>query len=265
MYGTTDLATILDRKKSIGPDLILYVVDERQAEHFEQVFRAAYLAGYAPEKSLEHLGFGTMNGADGKPFKTRAGGVLKLRDLIDMATEKARERLHEAKLGDDLPEAEFEDIAHKVAVAALKFSDLSNNRTTSYVFDLDRFMSFEGKTGPYLLYQAVRVKSLLRKAAEQGVALAPIVIEEAAERDLALTLDAFDAATADAYDKRSPNLIAEHAYRLAQSFSKFYAACPILVAPDAATKGSRLALAAATLHQLETALRLLGIETPERM
>ena len=265
MYGTTDLATILDRKKSIGPDLILYVVDERQAEHFEQVFRAAYLAGYAPEKSLEHLGFGTMNGADGKPFKTRAGGVLKLRDLIDMATDKARERLHEAKLGDDLPAEEFEDIAHKVAVAALKFSDLSNNRTTSYVFDLDRFMSFEGKTGPYLLYQAVRVKSLLRKAAEQGVALAPIVIEEAAERDLALTLDAFDAATADAYDKRSPNLIAEHAYRLAQSFSKFYAACPILVAPDAATKGSRLALAAATLHQLETALRLLGIETPERM
>lgn len=265
MYGTTDLATILDRHKSIDPDLILYVVDERQAEHFEQVFRAAYLAGYAPEKSLEHLGFGTMNGADGKPFKTRAGGVLKLRDLIDMATDKARERLHEAKLGDDLPAEEFEDIAHKVAVAALKFSDLSNNRTTSYVFDLDRFMSFEGKTGPYLLYQAVRVKSLLRKAAEQGVPLAPIVIEEAAERDLALTLDAFDAATADAYDKRSPNLIAEHAYRLAQSFSKFYAACPILVAPDAATKGSRLALAAATLHQLETALRLLGIETPERM
>lgn len=265
MYGTTDLATILDRRKSIDPDLILYVVDERQAEHFEQVFRAAYLAGYAPEKSLEHLGFGTMNGADGKPFKTRAGGVLKLHDLITMATDKARERLKEAKLGDDLPEAEFEDIARKVAVAALKFADLSNNRTTSYVFDLDRFMSFEGKTGPYLLYQAVRVKSLLRKAADQGVEIAPIAIVEPAERDLALTLDAFDAATTDAYDKRSPNLIAEHAYRLAQSFSKFYAACPILVAPDAATKGSRLALAAASLHQLETALELLGIETPERM
>ncbi|MFZ4165542.1 arginine--tRNA ligase [Brevundimonas sp. NPDC058933] len=265
MYGTTDLATILDRRKSIDPDLILYVVDERQAEHFEQVFRAAYLAGYAPEKSLEHLGFGTMNGADGKPFKTRAGGVLKLHDLITMATDKARERLKEAKLGDDLPEAEFEDIARKVAVAALKFADLSNNRTTSYVFDLDRFMSFEGKTGPYLLYQAVRVKSLLRKAADQGVETAAIVVAEPAERDLALTLDAFDAATADAYDKRSPNLIAEHAYRLAQSFSKFYAACPILVAPDAATKGSRLALAAASLHQLETALDLLGIQTPERM
>ncbi|MGH7026085.1 arginine--tRNA ligase [Brevundimonas sp.] len=265
MYGTTDLATILDRRKSIDPDLILYVVDERQAEHFEQVFRAAYLAGYAPEKSLEHLGFGTMNGADGKPFKTRAGGVLKLHDLITMTTDKARERLKEARLGDDLPEAEFEDIARKVAVAALKFADLSNNRTTSYVFDLDRFMSFEGKTGAYLLFQAVRIKSLLRKAADQGVEFVPIAIAEPAERDLALTLDAFDAATADAYDKRSPNLIAEHAYRLAQSFSKFYAACPILVAPDAATKGSRLALAAASLHQLEQALQLLGIETPERM
>lgn len=163
MYGTTDLATILDRKKSLSPDLILYVVDERQAEHFEQVFRAAYLAGYAPEKSLEHLGFGTMNGQDGKPFKTRAGGVLKLRDLIDQATDKARERLHEARLGDDLSPEEFEAIAHKVAIAALKFADLSNARTTSYVFDLDRFMSFEGKTGPYLLYQSVRIKSLLRK------------------------------------------------------------------------------------------------------
>ncbi|HUH23512.1 MAG TPA: arginine--tRNA ligase, partial [Brevundimonas sp.] len=212
MYGTTDLATILDRRKAIDPDLILYVVDERQAEHFEQVFRAAYLAGYAAEGTLQHLGFGTMNGTDGKPFKTRAGGVLKLHDLITMATDKARERLHEAKLGDDLPEAEFEDIARKVAVAALKFADLSNNRTTSYIFDLDRFMSFEGKTGPYLLYQAVRVKSLLRKAADQGVEIAPIVVAEPAERDLALTLDAFDAATADAYDKRSPNLIAEHAY-----------------------------------------------------
>ncbi|RYG07520.1 MAG: arginine--tRNA ligase, partial [Caulobacteraceae bacterium] len=183
MYGTTDLATILDRRKAIDPDLILYVVDERQAEHFEQVFRAAYLAGYAADGSLDHLGFGTMNGPDGKPFKTRAGGVLKLHDLITQATDKARERLKEAKLGDDLPEAEFEDIAHKVAVAALKFADLSNSRTTSYVFDLDRFMSFEGKTGPYLLYQAVRIKSLLRKAADASPG--PITITEPAERDLA--------------------------------------------------------------------------------
>ncbi|MDO9076065.1 MAG: arginine--tRNA ligase, partial [Brevundimonas sp.] len=239
MYGTTDLATILDRRKAIDPDLILYVVDERQAEHFEQVFRAAYLAGYAVEGSLDHLGFGTMNGPDGKPFKTRAGGVLKLHDLITMAVDKARERLHEARLGDDLPEVEFEAIAHKVAVAALKFADLSNSRTTSYVFDLDRFMSFEGKTGPYLLYQAVRIKSLLRKGADQGATPGPIVIAEPAERDLALTLDAFSQAVTEAYDKRMPHIIAEHAYRLAQGFSKFYAACPVLIAPDEATRGSR--------------------------
>ncbi len=265
MYGTTDLATILDRRKSIDPDLILYVVDERQAEHFEQVFRAAYLAGYAAEGSLDHLGFGTMNGPDGKPFKTRAGGVLKLHDLITMAVDKARDRLHEAHLGEDLTEAEFEAIAHKVAVAALKFADLSNSRTTSYVFDLDRFMSFEGKTGPYLLYQAVRIKSLLRKAAGQGAAPGPIVIAEPAERDLALTLDAFSQAVTEAYDKRMPHVIAEHAYRLAQSFSKFYAACPVLIAPDEAVRGSRLTLSKAALDQLETALTLLGIDTPERM
>ena len=265
MYGTTDLATILDRRKAIDPDLILYVVDERQAEHFEQVFRAAYLAGYAAEGSLDHLGFGTMNGPDGKPFKTRAGGVLKLHDLITMAVEKARERLRDAHLGEDLTEAEFEAIAHKVAVAALKFADLSNSRTTSYVFDLDRFMSFEGKTGPYLLYQSVRIKSLLRKAVDQGAAAGAIVIAEPAERDLALTLDAFSQAVTEAYDKRMPHVIAEHAYRLAQAFSKFYAACPVLVAPDEATRGSRLALSKAALDQLETALGLLGIDTPERM
>lgn len=265
MYGTTDLATILDRRKAIDPDLILYVVDERQAEHFEQVFRAACLAGYAAEGSLDHLGFGTMNGPDGKPFKTRAGGVLKLHDLITMAVDKARDRLHEAHLGEDLSEAEFEAIAHKVAVAALKFADLSNSRTTSYVFDLDRFMSFEGKTGPYLLYQAVRIKSLLRKGADQGATPGPIVIGEPAERDLALTLDAFSQAVAEAYDKRMPHVVAEHAYRLAQSFSKFYAACPVLIAPDATTRDSRLALSKAALDQLETAMGLLGIETPERM
>ncbi|RZJ95451.1 MAG: arginine--tRNA ligase [Brevundimonas sp.] len=265
MYGTTDLATILDRRKSLDPDLILYVVDERQAEHFQQVFRAAVLAGYAGEGSLEHLGFGTMNGADGKPFKTRAGGVLKLHDLIQMATEKADQRLAEAELGADMPADEHADIAHKVAIAALKFADLSNARTTSYVFDLDRFTSFEGKTGPYLLYQVVRIKSLLRRAAEQGATVGPMVVAEPAERDLALTLDAFDQAVTDAYERRMPHAIAEHAYRLAQSFSKFYAACPVLIAPDEATKGSRLALSKAALDQLAIALRLLGIESPERM
>ncbi|WP_296817548.1 arginine--tRNA ligase [Brevundimonas sp.] len=265
MYGTTDLATILDRRNEQAFDLCLYVVDQRQADHFEQVFRAAYLAGYAAEGSLEHLGFGTMNGPDGKPFKTREGGVLKLADLIEMTRDKARARLHEAGLGEDLSPEEFEDIAAKVAVAALKFADLSNWRGTSYVFDLDRFTSFEGKTGPYLLYQAVRIKSLLRKADADGASAGEIVIAEPAERDLALTLDSFAQAIEEAYDRRGPNAVAEHAYRLAQSFSKFYAACPVLAAGHETTRPSRLALARATLRQLETALDLLGIDTPERM
>ena len=265
MYGTTDLATVVDRRRSFDPALILYVVDQRQADHFEQVFRAAGLAGYAAEGGLEHIGFGTMNGTDGKPFKTREGGVLKLHDLIGQATDKARQRLHEAGLGAELPEAEFEATAHKVGMAALKFADLSNHRTTSYVFDLDRFTSFEGRTGPYLLYQAVRIKSLLRRAEAEGAAAGEIVVREPAERELALTLDAFATTVQEAYDKRAPSFVAEHAYRLAQSFSRFYAACPVLAAPDAQLRASRLALARTTLKQLTCALGLLGIETPERM
>jgi arginyl-tRNA synthetase len=265
MYGTTDLATILDRKRFFDPELALYVVDQRQADHFETVFRAACLAGYAREGGLEHVGFGTMNGADGKPFKTREGGVLKLRDLIDMARGKARERLLEAGLGAELSAEDFEDTALKVGVATLKFADLINYRGTSYVFDLDRFSSFEGKTGPYLLYQAVRVKSLLRRAEAEGVAPGVITIGEPTERDLVLLLDAFDHTLAEAYDKCAPNLIADHAYRLAQTFSKFYAACPVLIAETAALKASRLSLAALSLRQLELSLQLLGISAPDRM
>ncbi len=264
MYHTTDLATIIDRDRYFGPDHTLYVVDQRQADHFEVLFRAACLAGYAVEGQLEHVGFGTMNGPDGKPFKTRAGGVLKLRDLIDMTSEKARERLHEAGLGAELASEAFEEIALKVAVATLKFADLQNFRGTSYVFDLDRFSSFEGKTGPYLLYQAVRVKSVLRRAEDEGAKPGPIVVAEEAERGLVLTLDAFDHALTEAYEKKSPHFLAEHAYRLAQSFSKFYQACPILAASPE-VKASRLALAGAMLRQLELALDLLGIEAPERM
>jgi arginyl-tRNA synthetase len=264
MYGTTDLATILDRKQGFNPEHVLYVVDQRQADHFEIVFRASYLAGYAVAGTLEHIGFGTMNGTDGKPFKTREGGVLKLNDLIEMTRAKARERLREADLGAELDPDSFEATAQKVAVAALKFADLQNFRGTSYVFDLDRFSSFEGKTGPYLLYQAVRVKSVLRRAAEQGFTPGPIVVTEPAERDLVLLIDAFDQALIDAYDKKAPNFVAEHAFKLAQTFSKFYAACPILPA-EPPVRASRLGLAQTTLRQLEQALDLLGIEAPERM
>ena len=218
MYGTTELATVLDRRRYFDPALVIYAVDQRQADHFEVVFRAAVLAGYAAEGELQYVSFGTMNGVDGKPFKTREGGVLKLRDLIEMVGGRARERLHEAGLGGELSPEEFEDTAMKVAVATLKFADLQNFRGTSYVFDLDRFSSFEGKTGPYLLYQAVRIKSLLRKAEEEGATAGDIAVGAAAERDLVLVLDAFDHALGEAYDKRAPNFIAEHAYRLAQAF-----------------------------------------------
>ncbi len=265
MYGTTDLATILDRRRSFDPQLILYCVDQRQADHFEQVFRAAYLAGYAVPGGLEHIGFGTMNGPDGKPFKTREGGVLKLHDLIEMAREKARERLREAGLGSEFLPEEFEEVAHKVAVAALKFADLSNYRGTSYIFDLDRFTAFEGKTGPYLLYQAVRIKSVLRRAEAEGVTPSKVSVKEPAERELVLMLDAFDAAVTEAYDKKAPNAVADHAFKLAQAFSKFYAACPIMSAESETVRGSRLRLVRTTLDQLELALDLLGIETPERM
>lgn len=263
MYGTTDLATILMRVREQAPDLILYVVDQRQADHFEQVFRAAAKAGYIARDKLEHVGFGTMNGADGKPFKTRAGGVLKLGDLIGQAEEKARARLHEAGLAEEYEPAEFDDIAHKVAIAAIKFADLSNFRGTSYVFDLDRFISFEGKTGPYLLYQAVRIKSILRKAEGAGGA-GPIAIGHDAERALAIELDGFDRALRLAYEKKAPHFLAEHAFALAQAFSGFYTHCPILPA-QGAVRASRLALAAATLKQLSLTLDLLGIDVPERM
>jgi len=264
MYGTTDLATIVQRMRDQKPDMVLYVVDQRQADHFEQVYRAAAKAGYANREALEHVGFGTMNGPDGKPFKTRAGGVLKLQDLIGQAEEKARARLREADIGADFSNEEFEDVAHKVAIAAIKFADLTNYRGTSYVFDLDRFMSFEGKTGPYLLYQAVRIKSILRRAEAEGVVAGTINIAHDAERELILALDGFDAALRGAYDKKAPHFLAEHAHTLAQAFSGFYANCPILPS-EGAVRASRLALAAATLKQLSLTLDLLGIELPERM
>lgn len=264
-YHGSDLGTIVDRKQGIDPQLTLYVVDQRQALHFEQVFRASDRAGLMPESTLEHLGFGTVNGPDGKPYKTRDGGTLKLQAFIAQADEVATARMKEAELGADVSAAEQADIAHKVAVAAIKFSDLSNVRTTNYIFDLDRFISFEGKTGPYLLYAAVRIKSLARRAEAEGVKPGPITIELDAERALVLALDAFNDALRGAYDKRMPHILCDHAYTLAQAFSAFYAAAPILVETDTAKKASRFSLAMATLEQLELALGLIGIDTPERM
>jgi arginyl-tRNA synthetase len=264
-YHATDLGTILDRKRAFDPDLTLYVVDQRQALHFEQVFRASEIAGYAPADRFEHIGFGTMNGKDGKPFKTREGGVLKLHDLIRQAREAARSRLQEAGIGEGMSPDEVELIADRVAISAIKFADLSNVRTTNYVFDLDRFISFEGKTGPYLLYAAVRMKSLVRRAAEDGVQPGPVDIRLEAERALALTLDGFAEAVTSAAARRMPHLLCDHAYQLAQAFSAFYAAAPILAEKDGAVRGARLSLTMATLNQLERTLELIGVATPERM
>lgn len=267
-YHTTDIATILDRVEHMppAPDRIIYVVDQRQAQHFVQVFRAADLLGLMPENRLEHIGFGTVNGADGKPFKTREGGVLRLADLNNMALEEAQKKINDAgKLPEDMGEAERFDVAKKVAVAALRFADLMNTRTTNYVFDLDRFTSFEGKTGPYLMYAAVRIKSVLRKAAEAGHLPGKVVVNDDAERALVLQLDGFGAALLGAREKRMPHILCEHLYGLAQAFSTFYAALPIAAETDAEKRASRLALADAVRHQLETGLDLLGIDVPERM
>ena len=265
LYGTTDLATIVDRNQNIGPDRILYVVDQRQSQHFEQVFRAAAKAGLMAEDRLEHIGFGTVNGKDGKPFKTREGGVMRLSDLMSMAKTAARTRMDEAGIGQDMDEETRGDVARMVGLAAIKFADLRNQRLTNYVFDMDRFTAFEGKTGPYLLYAAVRIKSILRKAADKGLLGGKILPHSAEEKALILALDGFDAAVHGAWSKRAPHILCEHVFELAQAFSRFYAACPILPEKDDAIRTSRLSLAELTLRQLESALGLLGLETPERM
>lgn len=265
-YGTTDLATIVDRAQAIDPDLAIYVVDRRQSLHFEQVFRAARKAGLNHRSDLEHIGYGTMNGTDGKPFKTRSGGVMKLHDLLGTATETALKRLEEAGLAKDYPEEERGEIARRIGIAALKFADLSNNPASDYIFDLDRMLRFEGKTGPYLQYAAVRIKSMLRRA--EGEGMAPGVILPAANeanRALMLQLAQLPDAVRGAYDKRAPNELCDFAYTLAQEFSRFYNACHVLSEPDAARRASWLGLASLTLRQLELVLGLLGIEVPERM
>lgn len=270
LYGTTDLATIIDRIQAHDPVKIVYCVDQRQSLHFEQVFRAARKGGMARDgvPELIFAGFGTMNGTDGKPFKTRAGGVMRLEDLIAMGIEKARARLDEAEIAADLAPSAREDIANKVAIAAIKFADLQNQRQSDYIFDLDRMTAFEGKTGPYLLYQAVRIKSLLRKAGFEDVS-APLKPEgfslDENTRSLALLLAEFPDHFALALGHLTPHVLCDYVYRLAQAFSSFYGSCHILSETDQGVRASRLALCAMTYRQIEVTLALLGISTPERM
>ncbi|HJT42596.1 MAG TPA: arginine--tRNA ligase [Rhizomicrobium sp.] len=265
LYGTTDLATVIERVRAYDPQLILYVVDHRQHGHFEQVFRAAAKAGLSGRAILEHVGYGTMNGADGKPFKTRAGGVMKLHDLIGMAKAEAEKRLAEAGIGADYSAEERSEIVRKVGIAAIKFADLSNHRTTDYIFDLERFSNFEGKTGPYLQYAAVRIQSMLRKAREQGFEVGVPAVHSPQERRLILQLLSLGDALLAAEDKRAPNMLCEYAFALAQNFSRFYGEHHVLSEPDAALRASRLGLCSLVLAVLTGVLDLLGIEVPERM
>ncbi len=284
LYSTTDLATIIDRMICHTPVKIIYVVDQRQSLHFEQVKRAAEKSDYVDQgcvnlwfhedgihngqgirTEIVFAGFGTMNGTDGKPFKTRAGGVMRLEDLIAMAKDKAHQRLNEAELAQDMDEAEREDVAHKVAIAALKFADLQNNRISDYVFDIDRMTSFEGKTGPYLLYQAVRIQSLLRKAGIEGDVDCDQFIIDDADKELAMWIGEMPYHFDGALRNYTPHILCDYAYKLAQEFSSFYGNCHILSEENEAVKASRLALCALTHKQLTLILGLLGVEVPARM
>ncbi|MEE8486133.1 MAG: arginine--tRNA ligase [Acidimicrobiia bacterium] len=267
LYSTTDLATIDMRVSEMEMGAGLYVVDARQSLHFDQVFRAARKAGYAPEGILlEHIGFGTVNGKDGKPFKTREGGVLRLGDLISLITEGARKRLDDAHIAADYPDEERSEIARKVGLAALKFGDLSNHRMSNYVFDIDRFSAFEGKTGPYLQYSAVRIKSILRKASDAGISAGPFIAPSVdQERVLMLRLVRVQEIVYRAATLRAPNVIAEYAYEVATDFSRFYEHCHILREKDGARQASWLSLVEVTLASQTVLLDLLGIEIPERM
>lgn len=265
-YGSTDLATLVERRND-GFDRCIYVVDKRQSEHFVQVFRAAALLGLYPEDRMEHAGFGTMNGKDGRPFKTRAGGVLRLADLLDMVIGKARERVSENNVAAAESDDAREEIARLVGIAALKFADLSNPRTTDYIFDLERFVAFEGKTGPYLQYAAVRMKSVLRKAgtSPDAAMAATIQLNDDVEKSLASVLLRFADAHRGAYEKRMPHLLCDHAFELAQAFSKFYSECRISDENDEGVRSSRLCLTAVTLRQLCDVLGQLGIAVPDVM
>ncbi len=266
LYATSDIATVDYRIKTFHADMVLYVVDQRQSLHFEQVFRAVRKTGIVkPTVVLEHIGFGTVNGTDGKPFKTRAGGIMKLIDLIEQVTQKAEERMAEAGIAQDFNKEEHIAIARKVSIAALKFADLMNHRLSNYVFDIDKFTRFEGKTGPYLLYTAVRIKSILRKTAEQNISESTILPPTDIERKLMLMLSKLPDVLVNAAESYAPNYLCDFAYNLAQEFNRFYKDCHILREENKEKQGSWLALSHLCLKEFELLLGLLGIEIPDRM
>ncbi len=260
IYATTDLATIIQRNKEWHPNEIWYVVDNRQSLHFTQVFRCARKAGLVPDDvKLEHLGFGTMNGADGKPYKTRDGGVMRLELLFGMVYDYAKGIVDKSTHSAEEDKA---DIARRVAVAAIKFGDLINHRAKDYIFDLDKFMAAEGKTGSFLLYTVARINSILNQnGAPEGFDSKAIYTDS--ERAVLLKLALSGEAYAAAYREKAPNMICEDAYKLADCFAKFYHDCHIAKETDADKKQAWINVCAAVKKVLEKQLDVLGIETVE--
>lgn len=258
-YAITDLGTIIQRQKDFHPDAILYVVDARQQEHFDQVFKVARLAGYVkPETALEFIPFGTVNGKDGKPFKTREGNVMNLKDLIDLAEDKAREKSAENDANND-------DQIQQIAIGALKFQDLKNVRTSNYIFDTENFTKSEGKTGVYIQYTVARINSVIAKSKETDLEGVNVKIFHLMERDILLQLNRLSDAIGLAYTNREPSVICDYIYLLAQKFNNMYSELPIKNENDDSVRKSRLKLCLQVKNALGLGLYLLGIKAPARI
>ena len=262
IYATTDLATMVQRMQDWNPDKMLYLTDKRQSLHFEQVFRAARKAGIVNDTTeLEHVGFGTMNGKDGKPFKTREGGVMRLERLIAEMTDFVRAKVVENKIVSD---DEVDATTAKIALAALKYGDLSNQPTKDYVFDMDRFAAFEGNTGPYILYTIVRVKSILAKYGDwEHLSIQAPANNEA--KDLMLAITKFGPTLEMALQNSAPNVVCAYIYELAGCVNKFYHETPILKEENEELKAGHIALIGLAKNILETCISILGFSAPDKM
>lgn len=271
LYSTTDLATIVMRVQDYNPDAIIYLTDQRQSMHFVQVFRCARKTGLVgPDVELTHIGFGTMNGKDGKPFKTRDGGVMRLEYLLDEINEEMLKKITEnqkEKENLDISEEEAKQTAKTVALAAVKYGDLSNQASKDYCFDIERFTSFEGNTGPYILYTIVRIKSILKKyTAKNSLPDAPILgAHSASEKNLMLVLSRFNAMMENAYEEKAPHKICAYIYELANAFNGFYHETKILSEEDFKVQASYIGLLVLTKNILETCIDVLGFSAPDRM
>ncbi len=272
LYSTTDLATLVWRMEDYKPEGVIYLTDKRQELHFTQVFRCARKTGIvAPETELKHIGFGTMNGKDGKPFKTRDGGVMRLEYLVDEINEEMLKKIMEnqkTKENLDISEEEAKQTAKVVALAAIKYGDLSNQASKDYIFDIDRFTSFEGNTGPYILYTIVRIKSILNKYHGLGKDEAGAVIEAAhskSEKDLMMELAKFNSVMENAFEETAPHKICAYIYDLANAFNSFYHGTKIMSEENEATQKSYIRLLGLTKSVLEICIDVLGFSAPERM